>query len=290
MINFRLGAFLDGLNYLKHELANAQAGPPDTLVSEDHHSRVKGAIEIVIRVCAGDLRIEEARHTWAILEELFNIYGKQKYTYRTLADLLQRLYADIERGASQQYFFHYPTNLAPLAMPTFEGGDVRPEWTSIASAFTASKREIEAGIDCFALTDYPGCIFHMIRIAEMGLRAMARECGKLTVRSKKPIEYAMWGEVIRAIDDAIKDIENSKGRKKPMSPKQRQNREEALLFYKTILSDMRVLNELRDRTVHLRDNYDEGQALTAISRTNEMMSLVATKLNENSAHKIKWNL
>jgi hypothetical protein len=284
MINFRLGTFLDGLNYLQHELRNAKGAPPDTLVPEDQHSRVKGTIEIVIKACAGDLRIEEARHTWHKLEELFNIYGKQKYTHRALADLLQRLYDDIQRGALQQYFFHYPTNLVPLVMPSFEGGDVPTEWNSIASAFKSSKPEIQAGIDCYAFGDYPGCVFHMMRIAELGLRTIAGERGvrHLGKKKPKPIEWGTWQEVFDAIESQLKVV-----RQAPQGPK----RDLAISFYDTALSDLRTLRGLyRDPTMHFRDNYDKGEAYSAIFRVQSLMRMLSSKLREDHTRKIAWGL
>jgi hypothetical protein len=181
--------------------------------------------------------------------------------------------------------------VAALAHPVVEGFEVGTQWQPIVASFKATKREIEAGLDCFAFGDYPGCIFHMIRMAEIGLRATARERGIKSVRNNKPIEYAMWGEVIAALEVAIQEIENPKGRnRKPLTAQQRARREEALHFYRTIVSDLRALNGLRDQTVHWRDSYDKGEAFTAISRTHEMMTVIASKIDEHSVRKIRWGL
>jgi len=56
------------------------------------------------------------------------------------------------------------------------------------------------------------------------------------------------------------------------------------------MGDMQALLPLRDRTFHLRDKYDKGEAWTAINRTKEMMIAVATKLGETSKGKIRWGL
>jgi hypothetical protein len=98
------------------------------------------------------------------------------------------------------------------------------------------------------------------------------------------------GEVIAALRDAIDTIRTAKGNKRPLTAKRRANREIAVEFYSTIMGDMQALLPLRDRTVHLRDAYDKGEAWTAINRTREMMSKMATKLGEATMGKIKWGL
>jgi hypothetical protein len=82
----------------------------------------------------------------------------------------------------------------------------------------------------------------------------------------------------------------AKGNKKPLTPKRRANREKAVDFYRTILADMQALQTLRDKTVHLRDTYDRGQAYTAMTRVKEMMTIMAPRLNEVAPAKIKWGL
>jgi hypothetical protein len=290
MINFGLGAFLTGLDYLRYELGNAKAAAtshPDTPVPEAQHARIKGNIDMVVRECAARLLLEEANHTSIKLEDLFRDYQYIKYTYRTLADLLQRLYDDIKRGASQQYFFHYPANLAPLVRSGLGGlGGPSGEWKAIIDAFPSARREIETSVDCFAMGDYPGSVFHMMRIAELGLRTIAKERGITNLSGKrgqpKPIEWGTWQEVFDVIDRQLAVI-----RKANPGPK----RDAALAFYDTALSDLQTLRGLyRDPTMHFRETYDKGEAASAMFRVNSLMQSLATKLREDRVRKIAWGL
>jgi hypothetical protein len=203
-------------------------------------------------------------------------------TYQDVNDRLQKLLEAIEYWAKQQYFFHYSRDMGKLYFA------IDKDWKGVLAqtGFPSLRREIEAGIDCYALENYAGCIFHMLRIAETGLRALASERGVKTVRGNKPIEYAMWGEVIGALRDEIDALRIAKGNKKPLTVKKRENREIAVEFYSTIMGDMQALLPLRDRNSHLRDRNDKGEACTAISRTREMMTVMATKLGEASKGKI----
>jgi hypothetical protein len=85
MINFGLGSFLQGLDFLQHELGLAKmaaASQPDTVVPEEQHSRIANNMKMVTRECAARLLLEEASHTCVKLEDLFRNYRYHKYTYR----------------------------------------------------------------------------------------------------------------------------------------------------------------------------------------------------------------
>jgi hypothetical protein len=293
MINFGLGAFLIGFDYLQYELGNAKAAAtsiPNDPVPEAQHSRIESNVEMVMRECAARLLLEETIHTCVLIEDLFRRYEYQKYTYKDLADILERLQKDIKRGASQQYFFHYPRNLPPLVCDGIGFGGAGGEWKGIIDAFHSAKREIEAGVDCFAMGDYPGCIFHMMRIAELGLRLLAIERGIRKVRNNKPLEYAMWGEILHKLQEALDDLRTARGNKRSLTAKKRENREAAISFYSTIISDLQALLPLRDRISHYRDKADIGQAFTSMNRVHEMMTVMAPRLNEANPHKIRWGL
>lgn len=118
---------------------------------------------------------------------------------------------------------------------------VDQEWQPVLSAFNSSSRDIRAGVDCVALEDYPGCVFHMMRVAEIGLRSIAKKLGVKTVKKNKPVEYAMWNEVIGTIRTRIDELRNTKGNKKALTVKARDKREKQTEAYSAIMSDMQAL-------------------------------------------------
>jgi hypothetical protein len=64
----------------------------------------------------------------------------------------------------------------------------------------------------------------------------------------------------------------------------------ALAFYERILSDLRAVQSLyRDQTMHLRDEYDDGEAQSAMFRVRELMNMLASKLDGNSTRAIPWS-
>jgi hypothetical protein len=97
-------------------------------------------------------------------------------------------------------------------------------------AFPSSRHGILASIDCYALDDYAGCVFHMMGLAELGFRAIAKERGIKAVGKNKPIQWGTWQDVFQAIETQLKTIRQTKA-----GPK----RDAALSFYDTALSDLR---------------------------------------------------
>jgi hypothetical protein len=74
-------------------------------------------------------------------------------------------------------------------------------------------------------------------------------------------------------------------RKKPNGP----NKEEALKFYYTALSDLRTIQNLyRDPSMHLRSEYDDGETQSAIFRVKSLMNILSVKMDENSQGPISW--
>jgi hypothetical protein len=85
----------------------------------------------------------------------------------------------------------------------------------------------------------------MMRVAELGLRAIARERGITKVRKNVPIKWAMWGEIIGALQKELDVIRNVSA----PTAKKRTKKEAALEFYSVILGDMQaVLRLYRDKT------------------------------------------
>ena len=92
------------------------------------------------------------------------------------------------------------------------------------------------------------CVFHMMRAAEVGLRAIAKERKVTKVRARTPIEWGTWNDVHQAIEQQLPVI-----RQATAGPK----KDGALAFYNsTAIGDLRALQDLYDEvTMHLRETY-----------------------------------
>lgn len=124
-----------------------------------------------------------------------------------------------------------------------------------------------------------------MRLAELGLRAIARERGitKVGGKKNKPLEWGTWKEVSDAIREKIKEIFGN-----PAGPK----RDEALAFYDNSLDKLQFMQSLyRDPTMHFREKYGKGEAFDAIANAQSFMKTLSSKLDEaHPRRKIRWRL
>lgn len=137
-----------------------------------------------------------------------------------------------------------------------------------ASFPSASEDLIEAG-RCYAFGRWRATIFHLIRAAEGGLKALARAAGV-----KGRIDFKEWGQVIRGIEEKVAVVD--KWRRGGA-------RANALEFYRGALADARALNNVwRTANLHVRQGIlsDEDDARKAFDRTLDFLKLLATRLAE----------
>jgi len=86
-------------------------------------------------------------------------------------------------------FYYYPFAKADTLL---KFGTI---WAHIFAAFKNTVSDVEAAYDCYALDRNTASIFHIMRVAEMGLRALARE-RRVTLPKKKPVDWGTWQEII----------------------------------------------------------------------------------------------
>jgi hypothetical protein len=196
--------------------------------------------------------------------------------YGHLEREIDELFAAVQLDANDEFFCHYDKKNVDQIRFVEDG------WSDVFAAYPGAKPEIIAGVDCFALGHNAACVFHMCRVAEIGLRAIGRERGVELAKSAQWIEYATWGAILGAIEPEVEKI-----RKKRRGPV----RDEALKFYDSILSDLRaILNLYRDPSMHFRDSYNDGEASGAIFRVKSLMKALSSKLSEDDEEPISWAL
>lgn len=277
MINFNLHSFLLGRAALWNEMEGARIAAEKDRSGEVPSSltaSIERRTKFAMQECAIIIDVEGISGTCIRLERLFNNREFHRYTWAELHELLKRLWDGIEEQLGHEYFCHYRRDQGQ------ELSLVDIDWSGAIGSFPSAEPEIRKGIDCLALDDYAGCVFHMCRVAEIGLRAIGRERGIRKVRKRISIDWATWGEVLDALEPRIDEIGNkSRGPQK----------DAALKFYSTVRSDLRAVQSFRDHSMHFHDSYDAGQANSAKFRVKELMITLASKLDENSTGAIPWS-
>jgi hypothetical protein len=139
----------------------------------------------------------------------------------------------------------------------------------VARRFPKANYDIQEAGNCHASGCYTACVFHLMRVAEHGLRALAK---RVKVPFPKTFDLKTWDELIRSIEKEIQKI--------VQKPKTSQ-RSKDLEFYNTAAAQFRYFKDgWRNHVMHTRTSYDEHQAMSVMIHVQEFMQHLATGLKE----------
>lgn len=195
MINFQLRSYIQALEYLDIAKWRARARDENEEMKDDVRALILNHIGPIQEII-GRLGMEAAApHVGRLIVIL-----QGAPTYGMALREIEELWNALDRDTYKQFFSHYPADKADLLL-RLDG-----IWGPAIAAFPSARREIEEGVDCYALGHDTACVFHMCRACEIGLRALAKERGISIVRGNVPLEWGTWGQVFQAIEPKIEDI------------------------------------------------------------------------------------
>lgn len=113
-------------------------------------------------------------------------------THEELKNQLRDLRSDIDRDLALRRFAFVPLDEASLH------DSVSADWDTVWKAIPECKTDSCDATDCYALGLNTATVFHSMRVAEKGLRRLARRL-RVTITHKgksSPIDFADWDAVI----------------------------------------------------------------------------------------------
>ncbi len=143
------------------------------------------------------------------------------------------------------------------------------EWAT--NVFVESVVDVIEATACYAFGRYTASVFHSMRVAEYGLRHVARSMKvTLTHKGKRmPVDHATWGKVIDKIESKIKRIRENKA----IGDK----REQEIAFYSDCAHQCAYLRDIyRNEVSHSGRAYKEAEALGVWGRVNDFMTALAS--------------
>jgi len=141
-----------------------------------------------------------------------------------------------------------------------------------AKVSTAINTEIKAAANCLAADLNTAAVFHLMRVAERGLHALAID---LKVPTKPyPLEFSGWKGVIEDIDQELRK------RKAAIQPVIRgSSKDEELDFYQGLLTNLVFFKDAyRNPVSHLRGDFDELEARSICIKVEDFMLRLAKKV------------
>lgn len=191
-----------------------------------------------------------------------------------LADQLAYIRKILEIEFRDEWFYHYPKAKADKLqlVPT--------EWGRIMDAFPSAKLDVAHGVDSYACDHNTAAVFHMMRVAEVGLVRLAKEL-KVKLSKDKPLSHAQWGEIVGAIEATAKTVLSTA----PAG----NGKDEAQAFYNGAASHIRALKDkYRNVVMHSRRSFNEHEAADAMFHTRSFMAGLSEKLSETNSKRINW--
>jgi hypothetical protein len=219
----------------------------------------------MLRYSRGQLEFIELPAALARLDH-FNNEIRQGISWSELRNQMKVLREAIEAELPYRRFAYVPTPKAMLH------DKFRLDWEPIWTKFPNAKEDTERAVDCYALEQNTACVVHFMRVAEIGLRDIAKKVGvKLKDKGKwMPIEFATWDKVINGIKAKLTQAH-------AMSKSVRKNQK--LQFYSDAADQCTYFRDLwRNDAAHGRKQYDEGEALSVMTRVREFMQMSAKSM------------
>lgn len=130
--------------------------------------------------------------------------------------------------------------------------------------------EIKAVGNCLSCDLNTAAVFHLMRMAEFGLRQLAHHLKVKKVKRNVPLEFGTLDEILKAVGLKITTLaETTRGQK----------RQSDLEFYSALLIDMRGFKDFwRNNVMHSRDSYDANAAMSAFGHVRDFMLRLATRV------------
>lgn len=216
-----------------------------------------------------DLRSTNHRVSTFEMKLRFNIKGDD------YINEIKVLREALKHDLSECMFYHYPREKVSVLKKH------NKDWKQIAEAFPPVHSKSAAAYDCYGLGHNTASVFHIMRAAEHGLRAVAKE-RRIQLPRNKHIDWATWQEVITELGNEVTRIgtKASAGTAK----------DNALSFYSGAIADLNAFkDEYRNQVMHVRKEYDEHQALRALIKVHAFLERISEKMNYKH-NRIRWGL
>jgi hypothetical protein len=294
MINFGLGSFVtlyDSIRRLETYAAAQRSAPTPSLSIPPHTSAI-AALLATQSLHVTDSEVGNAKSVVRFAEQIFQqlemarslkraerLKGKLEYpallSYTDYEVELRTLREAMEDDANECFFYSYPKAKVHLLQ------SAKDQWKNTNEKFESARKEILQAVDCFACNHWTASVFHLMRIAEYGLRALARERGVTFPKARVELEWADWQNLIDGIKTKVELLAKKRRGAK---------RGAALEFYRGALGSFEGFKDaFRNEVMHSRVSYDEGKALSCLNNVRDFMERLAAKIGEKPKA-IKWGI
>lgn len=146
--------------------------------------------------------------------------------------------------------------------------EVKPFGEDVSVRFSNAILHIEEAVKCYATGRNTACVFHLMRVMEVGLRGLGKSLNNPNLDPKR---NPTWEAILKPCDDELK---------KPLKDRTDEWRSDELFFSNATANLRAVKDAWRNPTLHVEINYDEERALEIFNAVKAFMRHLATKVTE----------
>jgi len=260
---FEIGRFVEIIDDRLKLLAHRD-GEHAALPDEDRR-RLKESVTLVIaKKWAEGLGLDSVVRQLANIDDGLSANSSIVAAQVLFNQLQQRISAELPL---RRFLYLAPDDAASYQKPL-------ANWEAVVSRFPSVQFDISEAECCLATGHPTAAVFHLMRVAEIGLRALARVT---RVPMLKTVDQENWGRLIPAIDTAINKM--PEGRK---TTKKRRDTKQFLSDVAANVGPMRYA--WRDDVMHSHTQHSDPAARAILFAVRSTMTKLAERVDQNG----KW--
>jgi hypothetical protein len=253
---FRVHALFSDIRTLLH-IANEAKGE-DGEISQDYKDNLIPLLENLHRKMEeggfplSDIQLQR------MLAYIKSEGSTYQYVARTCEEISQRLEDECTAFA---VFAIEPDKKTWLMQPALFG-------ETVTSSFPSAAFDIEEAGNCYAFARSTACVFHLMRVMEVGLRSLGK-----ALRDPRfdPKTNPTWEAILRRCDEELA---------KPIAQRSPDWKTNDAFFSEATANLRAVKNAWRNPTMHIETVYDPDKALDVLNAVKGFMRHLSEKLKE----------
>lgn len=239
---------------------HARQHPNTQLIQyKDDMSRIRQYLQKTRNECAKLGLTFTVKHLERMLEDVSE--GKETFEHMAVGfeELIHRISDEVE----EYLFFGIPRERA-----SFYKDAIEKFGQNTVNKFPSIRMEVEEAGKCYATGRYTACAFHLMRVIEVGLRALGKSLNDPTL---DPSRNPSWEAILKKCDIELQ---------KPFQDRIPEWRTDPEFFNNATANLRAVKDAWRNPTMHIEHIYDEEKSLDLFNKVSSFMRYLATKLNE----------
>lgn len=204
-------------------------------------------------------------------------------------EIAHRLQQDIVASLEHRQFLRVADDRLDLLLyvrgQKLNGGVLDILGPKVLSAFPSSEADFIESANCLAAECNTAAVFHLMKAAEVGLRALAND--REAAFKNKPLDQQEWGTILQYVDGCIRDLRAAPAANwSDPGIKDTQTR-----FYSEVVAELRQFNEAwRRHLSHAREDgiYDRDYANSVFRHVRVFMQKLAERINESNITPKYW--